>query len=228
MESRSPSAEGDSVFPTRLYVVPSVGGTPHSLVVPHRSAARTSWANAGKSIVFSDTAEGEIRQIVIADLATSKVLPVPDSKNLEFPVCSPDGRFIAATDRDGQKLMLFGLATQKWSELIKMNVGLTEWSADGKYLYFDTGLNNDPAMYRLRIVDHKLERMVSLKGLRRQFVSYFPWNGVTPDGSPLLLRDTSSQEVYGLDFDALDCCNRLLTIRSMHYEKAPRFRRSKL
>ena len=83
-----------------------------------------------------------------------------------------------------------------------MKVGLSEWSADGKYLYFDTGLSVDPAAYRIRIADRQLERLTSLKGLHRQIVSYFPWNGVTPDGSPLLLRDTSSQEVYALDFDA--------------------------
>jgi hypothetical protein len=98
--------------------------------------------------------------------------------------------------------VLFDLTSEKWSELIKMNVGLAEWSADGQYLYFDTGLGNDPAVYRLRIADRKLERLARLKGVRRQIFSYFPWNGVAPDGSPLLLRDTSSQKVYALDFDA--------------------------
>jgi hypothetical protein len=29
-----------------------------------------------------------------------------------------------------------------------------------------------------------------------------PWSGLSPDDSPLLLRDISSQDVYALDWDA--------------------------
>jgi hypothetical protein len=65
-----------------------------------------------------------------------------------------------------------------------MNVGFTEWSKDGKYIYFDTGLSDDPTMYRVRVADRKLERVASLKGLRRAVMAWTPWSGVTPDGSP--------------------------------------------
>jgi Tol biopolymer transport system component len=81
-------------------------------------------------------------------------------------------------------------------------VGFTDWSKDSKYIYFDTGLSEDPAVYRVRVADRKLERMADLKGLRRLVFAWTPWSGVTPDGSPLLLRDISSQEVYALDFEA--------------------------
>jgi hypothetical protein len=138
---------------------------------------------------------------VIFGTEKSQVATISGSKNLAFPVCSPDGQFIAATDRAGKKLMLFDLTAQKWSELVNMNVGISDWSADGKYLYFDTGLGNNPALYRLHMSDRKLERLGTLKGFRRQIFSGFPWIGVAPDSSPILLRDTSSQEVYALDFE---------------------------
>ena len=83
-----------------------------------------------------------------------------------------------------------------------MSVGMTSWSGDNKYIYFDTGLSENPAFYRLRIADRKLQRLADLKGLRRVVFSPIPWSGVTPDGSPLLLRDISSQEIYALDFEA--------------------------
>jgi hypothetical protein len=63
-------------------------------------------------------------------------------------------------------------------------------------------LSADPAFYRLRVQDRKLERVAELKGLRRTIFSWIPWSGVTPDGSPLLQRDISTQEVYALDFEA--------------------------
>jgi len=49
--------------------------------------------------------------------------------------------------------------------------------------------------------DRKLERIADLKELRRVVFAWIPWSGDTPDGSPLLLRDISSQEVYALDFE---------------------------
>jgi serine/threonine protein kinase len=90
----------------------------------------------------------------------------------------------------------------KWSKLLKTNVGCTNWSADSKYIYFDTGLSENPAFYRVRVADRKLERLDDLKGFRRVVPGWLPWSGVTPDGAPLLLRDISSQEVYALDFEA--------------------------
>ena len=96
--------------------------------------------------------------------------------------------------------MLFDFSSQKWSEFMKMDVGFTDWSKAGKYLYFDTGLSEDPAVYRVRAADRKL-RVADLKGLRRLVFAWTPWSGVAPDGAPLLLRDISSQEVYALDFE---------------------------
>jgi Tol biopolymer transport system component len=157
----------------------------------------------GNSIVFHDTpGSGEGGAIKVVDLKTSQVSTIPDSDDMFAPVTSPDGRYISATSVDGQKLMLFDFALKKWSELAKMNVGFTDWSSDGKYLYFDTGLSDNPGVYRLRLSDRKIERVADLKGLRRSVSVWIPWSGVAPDGSPLLVRDISSQEVYALDLEA--------------------------
>ena len=79
---------------------------------------------------------------------------------------------------------------------------MTEWSADSKWVYFDTGFSKDPAIYRIRIADHRLEKVASLQGFRRVINPWSLWMGLTPDGSPLVLRDVGSQEVYALDFEA--------------------------
>jgi len=55
------------------------------------------------------------------------------------------------------------------------------------------------AVMRVRIRDRKLERVANLKNLRQ--TGYFgAWLGLAPDDSPLLLRDTGTQEVYALDW----------------------------
>jgi Tol biopolymer transport system component len=185
-----------------LYVISADGGTPRPLAVAQFSAVFPSWMPDGNSVLFSDSQPGLSSTIKVVDLKTLQVTPLSDKQEFVIPTSSPDGRSIAAASADGQKLMVFDVNARKWSELLKMSVGWTTWSPDGKYLYFDTGLADNPAFYRFRLADRKLERLADLKGFRRVILNWIPWSGITPDGSPLLLRDISSQEVYALDFEA--------------------------
>jgi Tol biopolymer transport system component len=98
--------------------------------------------------------------------------------------------------------MLYSFASQEWSELVKVNIGFTQWVGDGKYVYFDTGSSADPAVFRVRVAERKLERVASLKDFRRVVTPWISWSGITPDGAPLLMRDIGTQEVYALDFEA--------------------------
>jgi len=50
--------------------------------------------------------------------------------------------------------------------------------------------------------DWKEEEVVSLQGVKRAEGEFGKWSGVTPDGSPLLLRDIGTQEIYALDWEA--------------------------
>jgi Tol biopolymer transport system component len=182
-------------------VISADGGTPRMLLVGEFDTVSPTWMPDGNSIVFNDTASGRIGAIKVVDTTTLKVTVIPDSKNLFATVTSPDGRYIAGPSIDSQKLLLYDFGSRTWSELLKMNVGSTNWSKDSKYIYFDTGLSENPAFYRVRVADRKLERLTDLKGFRRMVFGWLPWSGIAPDGSPLLLRDISSQEVYALDFE---------------------------
>ena len=192
----------DPDHPTRMYVISADGGTPRLLPAAELSAAVLSWMPDGVSLLFlASEGTGLPGSVKTVNLKTLQVATIPDSQNLSFAAASPDGHHISATSVDGQKLMLFDSSTRHWSDLLKMSVGSTSWSQDSKYIYFDTGLVENPAFYRVRVADRKLERLADLKGLRRVVFAWIPWSGVTPDGAPLLLRDVSSQEVYALDFE---------------------------
>ncbi len=97
-------------------------------------------------------------------------------------------------------MMLFDFTTQKWSGLASTQVGSTQWSRDSQYVYFDNGASPSPAIYRVRVADRKLEQVCSLKEVRRTVTFWSAWMGLTPDGAPLIMRDTGTQEVYALDF----------------------------
>jgi serine/threonine protein kinase len=193
---------GESTKRARLNLISADGGTPRVLTGTEFDAVCASWLPDGKSVVFLETRGGPSTSVTkIINIETLQVTEVHDSTGVFDPVASPDGRYIAGPSVNGQKLMLFDFTTQKWSDLLTMNVGWTSWSRDSKYIYFDTGLTENPAFYRVRVADRKLERIADLKGFRRVVFAWIPWSSITPDGAPLLLRDISSQEVYALDLE---------------------------
>jgi hypothetical protein len=70
-------------------------------------------------------------------------------------------------------------------------------------VYFDSGDEGDPAFYRVQIKDGKVERVASLKDVKRPPAGGHPgsWTGLAPDDSLLALRDISSFEIYALDLE---------------------------
>ena len=188
------------------YLISSDGTGLRELIPGAPSGYDPGWSPDGKSVVLRLGSGGSLEThpsgIVIYDLETRKISPLPDTQQLFSPRWSPDGRYIAALTNDSLKLMLFDRASQKWQELASIPIGYPSWSHDGEYLYFDTSLSEDAAFQRVRISDHKLERLFSLKGIRRFWGEFGSWTGLAPDDTPLLVRDISSQEIYALDWQA--------------------------
>jgi hypothetical protein len=59
----------------------------------------------------------------------------------------------------------------------------------------------EPAIYRVQIKNHKLERAASLKDVKRPTSGSFgSCTGFAPDDSLLALRNISTFEIYALDW----------------------------
>jgi hypothetical protein len=78
--------------------------------------------------------------------------------------------------------------------------GYMTWSPNSEYVGFDTSFTADPGYFRVTPSDGQITRVISLKNIRRFFPPWGEWSGLTPDGSPLLVRDISTQEIYALDW----------------------------
>ncbi len=189
--------------PTRIYLVSADGGTPQAMM-PGGPEAQTdpTWAPDGNSVAFG----GVIRTatamdgIHIFDLKTRQVSTLSGSDKLFSPRWSPDGRYMVAMPTDSLGLRLFDFKTEKWAVLSNTAAAYPGWSQDGKYVYF---LQQQPDMgvFRVGIRDRKVEQVVSMKGF--QLTGYWGmWLGLAPDDSPLLLKDTGSQEIVALDWQA--------------------------
>ncbi|HXX23279.1 MAG TPA: hypothetical protein VEO19_09020, partial [Terriglobia bacterium] len=103
---------------------------------------------------------------------------------------------------DSLRFMLFDFTTRQWTELVKAQgfVGYPNWSRDGRYVYFHGILEKEEAYFCVQISDHKVERILGLKGFQAAVGPFGNWSGIAPDESPLFVRDASIQEVYALDW----------------------------
>jgi Tol biopolymer transport system component len=189
--------------PFQLYVIAAEGGTPERIYRSETNLADPSWSPDGKSLAFGDNSlNNQGSAVYILDLKTKVATKLPGSDGLYSPRWSPDGRHIAAIPLDSLKLMLFDLNTRKWTELAKLFVAYPVWSRDSRYIYFDGILDNQESYFRAQVSDGKLERLVSLKRFQAAGGAFGNWSGIAPDGTPLLVRDASIQEIYALEWSA--------------------------
>lgn len=189
--------------PGKMYEIPAAGGAPRELIPEDRQNEQdATWSADGKQVAFagdaSDANATSGPAIKILDIQSGKVSPLPGSQAMFSPRWSPDGRYIAAMTSDSSKLMLFDFQTKDWKQIGAGTLSWPNWSHDGRYLYLND-IAGKGAVERVRVPDGKVDRLVDLKdyvltGLGGGAVS------VAPDGSPLLLRDRGTQDVYSLDW----------------------------
>ena len=185
----------------KTFLVSAEGGAPQQLTAEGRNEGDPNWSPDGNMLVYwssSSWPPGSDLAINILDLRTHKVSVVPGSEGLFSPHWSPDGRYIVALKTNSPGSMLFDFKTKKWVELANLLMAFPNWSRDGNYVYFHSS-GSDAALFRVRISDHKLEKIVSLKGARLTIGAIGTWCGLAPDDSPLVLRDVGTQEIYALD-----------------------------
>jgi Tol biopolymer transport system component len=169
----------------------------------HLNQQDSNWSPDGTSIAFAgaanDAATGDAAAgIRVLNLANHQISLIPGSQKLFSPRWSPDGRYIAAMASDSGALLLFDFQTQTWTEVARGTFAWPNWSTDGKSIYV-LDFTGTGGVDRVRISDHNVERVLDLKdftdtGHGGGFLS------LVPDGSPLLLRDRGTQDIYALDW----------------------------
>src|ERR1019366_73700 len=87
-------------------------------------------------------------------------------KLARFARLDPKIDLLVAASRDHTKLVLFDVKTQKWSDLVSLTKPgiVVKWAhaLDYKYVYYTTG-GPEPQTLRVRLSDHKVETITSLK-----------------------------------------------------------------
>ncbi|HUA14312.1 MAG TPA: protein kinase [Verrucomicrobiae bacterium] len=185
--------------PARMYQVSSDGGPPRELLPDDRTQQLDpNWSPDGSKIIFAGESNDAASSIRILDRSTGQVSSLPGSQGFYSPRWSPDGRYVCAFSQDSKTLLLFDFQTKQWRQLATGSLSWLNWSHDGQYVYM-VDFAGKNAVTRIRISDHKAEQIADLKnfiGAGRYGVSLT----LTPDDSPLLLRDTGTEDVYSVDW----------------------------
>jgi Tol biopolymer transport system component len=195
--------------PWIVYVISAEGGSLERPVPGDHRGCDPNWSPDGNRLLFgrwpTDEAPGlGALDLEVVDLRSHNVSKVAGSDEMWSPRWSRDGRKILALPRAADRLMIFDVTTQKWTELAKVQASYPEWSRDGDYIYFLVRSKGAPAtvILRVRIRDRKLEQVASLRNFKQPTVDWGGWAGLAPDDAPILLREAGTPEIYALDWDA--------------------------
>jgi len=185
------------------YVVSMSGGTPQKLT---DNAQAPDWSPDGNLVAVGSYVSGRefgektLTESRIVDLRSGSVAVVPDSQGTVGPWFVAQDTLVAAT-ADQTKFRIYDFRTKQWSDLATNPDTFPAWTvpAGGRYLYCTTA-GADPKVLRIRIADHAVETITSLKNLRTVDDPHAggPVIDVAPDGSVLFTRDVGTQEVYEL------------------------------
>ena len=185
--------------PWNIYLVPSTGGEYKALIPGNTEQGIPTWSADGTRIAFGDVPRefskpsgGEA--IHILELNNHARSEVPESRGLWSSRWSPDGHSLSALTIEEQRLMLYDFTTKKWRSTDAKAVNNPTWSSDSKYIYFDTNIH-DQALRRVRVADGHVDLLTRLHAYPD--LAWW-WSGVTPDNSPLILRNLGSTEIYSL------------------------------
>jgi len=197
--------------PWKIYLTSFDGGTPQQLLPGERDESDPTWSADGNSIAFGRLPQPgnagvnpSAMNVEVLELKSRKLSTLPGSDGLYSPRWSPDGRYIVAfTPPPPNRPRLFDWTTGKWTPLAETEMGYPSWSRDSKYIYMQDWNDGHPRIVRVGLRDRRIESIVYFSEVWSAMVGTIaPWSGVAPDGSPLVARDVSSQEIYALKLHA--------------------------
>jgi Tol biopolymer transport system component len=198
--------------PPEDFIVSSEGGGPPEQIPTAPGEVGQidpDWSPDGNSLRFAgapppiETAHAT-NAIHILDLRTHKVSTLPGSQGFIGVRRSSDGRHLLAIPDDFSGIAVYDVRLEKVRFLTRVPWGWPAWSHDGQYVYFER-LPEPPEYHisicRVHVRDGKLEEVASLKDFRAA-PGFGSWMGLAPDDTPLLVRDSSTSDIYALDWIA--------------------------
>jgi hypothetical protein len=187
----------------RLCRISAGGGEPELLVRPlgADSVWDACWLPQGRALVYSHMGQQGIYRL---ELATRAVSPLPGAERFSYPKCSARGDILAmerpAEGPTGHQYWAWFADKRGWERVGALAFGYPEWVRDGQAL-----IGLDPATRRIERwsrTTRRLQEVADVSDIPLVSSVHNPWMGLAADDSPLVLRDTSTRDLYAFEWEA--------------------------
>jgi Tol biopolymer transport system component/DNA-binding winged helix-turn-helix (wHTH) protein len=190
--------------PGQIYIIESDGGALRPVLPKHWEAESADWSPDGHSLIVNmrNSRTHPEYALFFLEPTTGMVQELPDSAEFSQPRSSPDGRFIAATDETGQRLMLYDLKKQEWHEAgTGALIGTPYWAADSSAVYFQDALEEEESVFRKDLSSGRVERVAGFGEILRGSASHCVFSGLGKDEELYLMLERGLTDIYALDLD---------------------------
>jgi Tol biopolymer transport system component len=191
--------------PVKVYVIDAAASSvrnPEGVTPALFTGFEPSWSPDGNSLLLS-RGPRQASALYVMDWKMRQAEILPGSEGLSRAAWSPDPRYIAATHSTGSQIRLFDFRTRQWTTLARgLGIGPPFWSRDGKCIYFqDTYAGPEQPVFRVRVADRKIERVVSSRQLLQSNVTGYVLAGLGPSDEPIASVIRSNSDLYALDLE---------------------------
>jgi len=186
---------------SKVELIPRDGGNPTPLLNEPYTQATPTWSADGNSLVYTRCSQFEPDAgcaLYRFDLTPNIAHKLPGGDGLMDGVPAPDGRHLAAVEVATDRIFLVDLLNGERTPLTRshLRAEFPTWSDDSQYVYFNDLNSNKPAIFRVHVRDAWEEKVTDVSFPTEGWNDF--WSGLTPDGSPLVLRDQQQSDVYVL------------------------------
>jgi Tol biopolymer transport system component len=164
------------------------------------------WLPDGQAVLYSQSGfdTPEDFGIYRLDLRTRAASVLPGTERLMYPKCSPRGDILTMEQPpEGRAQALywaFFVDRGRWERLGPMPIAYPNWSRDGQsFVGFNEATRR---IERWSRATGRLEAVADVGDIPLLTWVVVPWMGLAPDGSPMVVRDRSTRDLYALDWEA--------------------------
>ena len=184
----------------KILLVPRDGGDIALISDEEVRSWAPSWSPDGTKLMFSEDAE---TSPLIYDLLVNTVRSYGGADPIYGATWAPDGSKVLGWSK--KNLVVYDFGTGKHRIIVQNTPPYTRyWAADSKHVYLvDSWIKGvERSVYRLRIDDKTIEKVLQVGGERITWGTSALWVGVTPEGAVMYLRDHSIHNIYALEWNA--------------------------
>jgi Tol biopolymer transport system component len=185
----------------RIYVVSAAGGPPEALSAPEKGHVwDPCWLPDGSTVVWGRIEGGGVKA---RDRRSESVSVLPGTEDLWYPKCSPQGLLLTTRGGDTPQATFatYDPRTGRREDLgVSASFEYPNFTRDGLSV---VAYNRypQPGLYQLTLSDRRVRKVADLGGIRLTAPVYSGnWVGLDPEDAPILLEDTSTYEIYALDW----------------------------